>query len=350
MSGTENLFPTLEARESAALPQKLALELQSGLMVCAAVNAAVQLGLPDLLAQPISVTQVAKAQEWHEPSLLILLRALSSIGIFTEITPETFGPTERSTLLRKEGMAALVRLWGAPYQWDSWKHLAHTIKTGRPGLEVTAGEGTTIWTYLSGHPEEAVIFQQGLAANARLVLPVLLASYDFSGIKTLADMGGGFGELGMELLSAYPTMEITLFDRQEVIEQVMAYGISPQIQLTAGDFFLDPPAHMDAYVFKNVLMDWGDQEYVRIVRQCATVLAPGGCLLIVEPVLTDATPFTRFFSLQMALMMRHAHHRTLEEHRALLHQAGLTLTRVEPLGLEQMVIECRLSAPQEDAR
>jgi hypothetical protein len=235
MSGTENLFPTLEARESAALPQKLALELQSGLMVCAAVNAAVQLGLPDLLAQPLSVTQVAREQELHEPSLLILLRALASMGIFTETTPETFGPTERSTLLRNDGMAALVRLWGAPYQWDSWKHLAHTIKTGRPGLEATSGEGTTIWTYLSDHPEEAVIFQQGLAANARLILPALLASYDFSGIKTLADIGGGFGELGTVLLSTYPAMEVTLFDRKEVIEQVMAHGISPQIHLKAGD-------------------------------------------------------------------------------------------------------------------
>jgi hypothetical protein len=107
---------------------------------------------------------------------------------------------------------------------------------------------------------------------------------------------------------------------------------------------------MDAYVFKNVLMDWGDQEYLRILRQCATVLAPGGCLLIVEPVLTDATPFTRFFSLQMALMMRHAHHRTLEEHRALARQAGFILTQVTPLGLEQMVIECRLSEPKEEGR
>lgn len=222
------------------------------------------------------------------------------------------------------------------------------MSRGSTGLDT--GEGTTIWTYLSAHPEEAVIFQQGLAANARLILPALLASYDFSGVKTLADMGGGFGELGRMLLSAYPTMEITLFDRQEVIDQVMAHGIAPQIQLRAGDFFLDPPAQMNAYVFKNVLMDWGDQEYVRIVRQCVAVLAPGGCLLIVEPVLNDATPFTRFFSLQMALMMRHAHHRTLEEHRALLRQAGLTLTRVEPLGLEQMVMECRTSAPQEDAR
>jgi hypothetical protein len=94
----------------------LALELQAGIMVCAAINAAVQLDLPDLLDQPKSATQLAQESATHAPSLLILLRALSSIGILTETdnTSETeplFGPTEQSRVLRKGDMAALVQLW-----------------------------------------------------------------------------------------------------------------------------------------------------------------------------------------------------------------------------------------------
>jgi hypothetical protein len=345
---TITLFPGLDAREEEELPEKLALELQAGLMVCSAVSTAVALGLPDLVNSPLSCAQIALAQGLHEPSLRLLLRALATIGIFTERERDIFAPTDASHLLRADRMGALVALWGAPYQWESWAHLAHTIRTGKPALEAVYGDGASIWSYLSTHAEEATIFQQGLAANSQLLVPALLATYSFAGIRTLADMGGGFGALSNALLVRYPALTITLFDRPDVIAQARAHGIAPQIQLQAGDFFLDPPPQMDAYLYKNVLMDWSDADYLRLVQRCREEMTPSSRILIVEPVLTDQTPFTRFFSLQMAMMMREAHHRTLQEHQALLRQAGLVLTRAKDLGLEYMVLECRLRAEGEE--
>lgn len=344
---TTTLFPGLAARKEAALPEKLALELQAGLMVCSAVSTAVALDLPDVMDHPLSSVQIAQDQGLHEPSLLLLLRALASIGIFMEYESGVFAPTDASQLLRKDHMAALVSLWGAPYQWEAWAHLAHTIRTGRPALEAVYGEGTSIWSYLSAHAKEATVFQQGLAANSRLIVPALLAMYSFTGIRTLADMGGGFGELSKALLVRHPEIKVTLFDCQDVIDQACAHGIAPQIQLQAGDFFVDAPAQMDAYLYKNILMDWGDEDYIRLLQRCREAMIPRSRILIVEPVLTNKTPFTQFFSLQLAMMMREAHHRTLEEHRALLRQAGLVLARAKDLGLEYMVLECRLSTKGE---
>jgi hypothetical protein len=354
MPFTENLFPRLETIQGVNGPDPLALELQAGLMTCAAINAAVELGIFDLLDQPKSAAQLAQELGLHEPTLYMLLEALASIGICAAMpSPDEavllFTSTEKGRLLRTNEMAALVRLWGAAYQWDSWKHLAYTIRTGKPALEAMYGEGTTLWSYLSQHPEEAAIFQEGLVANSRLILPALFSTYDFSTAQTVADMGGGFGELSKALLHRYPSLQITLFDRKEVIDQVIERGISTQILLMAGNFFLNPPAKQDIYLFKNVLMDWGDDEYVRIVGQCAEVMAPSSRLLIVEPILANKTQFTRFFSLQMAMMMRLAHHRTLEEHRRLVRSAGLTLVSARPLGLEYMVLECRLGSTLEVA-
>lgn len=344
-----NLFPHLEQKRGANGPDPFALELQSGLMVCAAVTAAVKLGLPDLLCEPKTVTRLSQESATHELSLLILLRALASIGIFVEVDPVThlFAPTDRSVLLCSENMAPLVRLWGAEYQWQSWMHLAHTIQTGRPALEATYGEGTTIWSYLDEHTEEAETFQRGLLTNAHLIIPALLSTYDFSSLHTVADVGGGYGGLCRALLSTYPNLHITLFDRQEVIDQVHAQpkpaDLADRYHLQAGNFFLSLPPQIDCYLFKNVLMDWSDRDYVAILRRCTEVMAPGSRVLIVEPVLAGSeTPFTYFFSLQMAMMMKQAHHRTLEEHRGLAHEAGLILTGARPLGLEQMVIELRL--------
>ncbi len=346
-----DLFPHLEPRPGTHSPEPFALELQSGLMVCAAVTAAVQLRLPDLVDRPKTVAQVAQASATHEPSLLLLLRALACIGIFVEIDTEEhlFAPTERSQVLRSEHMAPLVRLWGAPYQWQAWMHLAHTIQTGRPALEAVYGENFTLWTYLDQHPDEATGFQQGLQANAQLILPALLTSYDFASLRTLVDVGGGYGALCRVLLSTYPDLRVTLFERPEVIEQVRAQAfpqhVGDRYELVAGDFFARLPAQQDCYLLKNVLMDWSDEDAVRLLSRCAEVMNPTSRVLIVEPVLAGAeTPFTAFFSLQMAMMMKEAHHRTLAEYRHLAREAGLVLTRAKPLGLEQMVIELRFSA------
>ncbi|HVU70498.1 MAG TPA: hypothetical protein VHD63_25460, partial [Ktedonobacteraceae bacterium] len=64
-----------------------------------------------------------------------------------------------------------------------------------------------------------------------------------------------------------------------------------------------------------------------------------GRVLVVEPVIGHTTPFTLFFSLQMAAMMRAARHRTLEEHQSLFAQAGFSLRQVRPLGLETLLLE-----------
>ena len=346
-----DLFPRLEPRPGTRGPDPLALELQGGLMVCAAVAAAVQLGLPDLLDRPKTVTSLAQESACHEPSLLLLLRALASIGIFIEMDGEAhlFAPTERSLLLRSEHMAPLVRLWGAPYQWHSWMHLSHTIQTGRPALEAVYGEETSLWSYLDQHPAEALGFQQGLQANAQLIIPAVLATYDFASLGSLVDVGGGSGALCRVLLSTYPAMQVTLFERPKVIEQVRAQvlpqAMGDRYELVAGDFFHHLPEQRDCYLLKNVLMDWADGDYVRLLRCCAAAMGPTSRVLIIEPVLAGAeTPFTAFFSLQMTMLMWQAHHRTLAEHRTLAREAGLVLTRAKPLGFEQMVIELRFSA------
>jgi hypothetical protein len=344
MRFANDLFPRLEAISG---QNPLALELQSGLMVCAAVSTAVELGLPVLLDQPKSVTLLAQKTATHEPSLLSLLRALAHIGIFRESDPHVFGPTERSRLLRDDRMGALVKLWGAPYQWQSWMKLTYTIQTGRPALEATYGEGATIWSYLDQHQDDFQRFQLGLQANARLIIPALLNVYDFLPIKTLVDVGGGYGGLCHALLVAYPYLHVTLFERPEVIAHISVHTL-PQsqrdrYQLHAGDFFANLPSEQDCYLFKHVLMDWSDPDYVLLMLQCASAMTPESRVLIIEPIAGPQSPFTAFFSLQMTMMMRQAHHRTLEEHRALAHKAGLILTSAQPLGMETMVLELRLS-------
>ncbi len=346
------LFPTLTGMAEHDDLDPFALSLQAGLMVCGAVVAAVKLHIFDALdSEPQSIETLSQQTRTHAPSLYLLLRALAAIGITAEVDVDThsFAHTARSRALQttvQGGMADLVQLWGADYQWDAWKHLTHTISTGAPALTVLYGEQTTLWTYLHAHRDDAHLFQRGLLANTRLILPALLSTIDFSGIAHLVDVGGGRGQVSRALLEHFPRMQVTLFERPEVIEQAREHldeltpAAAARYTLCAGDFFVALPAGSDCLLLKHVLMDWSDEAYVQILVQCRAALNPAtGRLLVIEPVIGHDTPFTLFFSLQMAAMMHSARHRTLDEHRSLFARAGFSLRTARSLGLEIMVLE-----------
>jgi hypothetical protein len=327
-------------------------------MVTSAVSTAVKLGLATHIGeQPKTIDELANGTQTHAPSLYLLMRALAGIGIFEEIDEDThmFGNTERSLLLLPDVAGSLVQLWGAEYQWDSWRDLVHTIQTGKPAISKRYGDDANIWTYLNDHPDENKQFQQGLAVNASLIIPTLLETYDFSGFQQIVDVGGGHGALSISLLRHYPQLRVTLFDRANIIELVqqgsartLPADILARYSLVAGSFFETVPGG-DCYIIKNVLMDWSDADYLRILHTCRNAMrGSSGRLLILEPVLSAETPFTKFFTLQMAMMMHAAKHRTLADHQALLATAGFTLTQAIPLGLEQMLLEAQVSTTKEE--
>lgn len=355
----EQLFPLLFQLDS-ALPDPVFFSMQSGLMLCSAVNAAVRLDLATHLQTPKPLEILAQETQTHAPSLTILLNALASIGIFKEIDKEThtFAHTERSRLLLPNvpgSMADLVGLWGAPYQWNCWRDLAYTIRTGLPAIQQQEGTGASIWSYLQGHPQESQTFQRGLTAVSNLIIPAILAQYDFSAIHHVVDVGGGHGNLATTLLRQYPRLQATLFDREMIVEHIrqdtinqLPQEVTSRYTLVAGNFFEAVPEGANCYIMKNVLMDWSDAEYLQILHNCRRAIHKGtGRILVIESMISETSPFTRFFSLQMAMMMRAARHRTREEHQALFSRAGFVLTQAHPLGLEQMLLEGRPMEQQE---
>lgn len=67
---------------------------------------------------------------------------------------------------------------------------------------------------------------------------------------------------------------------------------------------------------------------------------------MIEAIIGEQAAFAKFFTLQMVIMMGGAHHQTVTEHQALFATFGFELVCAVPLGLEQLVLEFRRSAPQ----
>ena len=91
--------------------------------------------------------------------------------------------------------------------------------------------------------------------------PSVAFGYDLSGVRTVADIGGGKGTLLAAILRANSQVHGVLFDQlsvaAEAAEVLGAAGVNDGYEIVPGDFFDGVPAGADRYILANVMHDWG---------------------------------------------------------------------------------------------
>ena len=101
---TETYFEWL----SQASPGVQLQQLMSGHWIAQAIGVAADLSIADLLAKgPKSSDELAQATGSHPRALYRVLRALASVGIFTEVEPERFALTPMAEALRTDASLSL---------------------------------------------------------------------------------------------------------------------------------------------------------------------------------------------------------------------------------------------------
>ena len=311
-----------------------------------ALHAAAALGIADRLADgPMSVGDLAAATGAHGPSLYRLLRMLVGAGVFEEETDGRFALTPLGATLRSDRPDS-VRDWalyvGAREPWEAWGRLRETVMSGEPGFVLAHGMPT--YQYLARHPELGALFDRWMTRQSEQHNAALVAAYDFSAFQKLADLGGGQGSTLAAILRANPPLRGILMDQPQVVANVTpleAAGIADRCEVVAGDMLQGVPGGVDAYLIKRVLMIWGDEPAVQVLRHCAKTLPEGGKVLVVEmvmPTSNDPSP-ARTFDLLMLLGNVGGRVRTEAEFRDLFAAAGLRLDRVIPTASPNSILE-----------
>jgi cyclopropane fatty-acyl-phospholipid synthase-like methyltransferase len=171
-----------------------------------------------------------------------------------------------------------------------------------------------------------------------------MESYDFSWIETLADIGGGNGQMLVSLLQEYPRMKGILFDLPYITSSaqlcLVEAGLSSQVDVRAGDFFQEVPPGGDAYMLKHILHDWEDDKAVAILRNVRAVMPEHGRLLVVASVVTedDEPDFGKLADIEM-MTIPGGRERTKKEYDALFLDAGFSLSKIAGCGLCSQVLE-----------
>ena len=340
------LLPIRIAKRKEENPSPPALfEMATAYWLSQAIYVAAKLGIADLLKDgPQPCVTLAASTGSDTPSLFRLMRALSSVGIFSQLDRNRFALSRLADSLQTEthgSLRAMVITIGEIH-YQACGNLLHSVRTGSPAFNNVFG--ASLFDYLQQNVDAADAFHQGMAdVSSMLAYPVLMA-YDFAGIASIVDIGGGQGKLLEKILQFNPNITGTVFDTPLTIERVRQSlgnnGWTRRCSYVAGDFFASVPQGADAYILCGVIHDWDDSRAITILRNCRRAMADKARLLLVDMVVpdTDARSFSKLLDLNM-LAMTGGRERTKAEFSALLDAADYKLTRIIPTLAPQSVIE-----------
>lgn len=339
--------------ETSAEPQVLGvLERALSTSCAASLRAAVKLGLADALGDtPATAGDLAAAVDADPDALRRLLRSLTCHQVFAEDAQGRFVHTDVSRLLRSDAADSLSHLvlWMTePWTWQLWGRLDESVRTGKDVFVDLYGREFfdhvhTAW------PQSAAVFDRAMTQASRQSATAVAGALPLSGVRTVADIGGGQGFLLASLLEHHPGVQGILFDRPDVLAGADARlreggELAGRARLVPGDCRVQLPADADAYVFKNIL-GMNDQDAHTVLGNVVKTARPGARVIIVENLVDDGPgqKFSTGMDLRMLLTVggrKHTRHSLL----ALVEQAGLTVQDVQPVNSYQHMIEATTPA------
>jgi SAM-dependent methyltransferase len=310
--------------------------LWPGAMAAQAVHVVAKLGIADLLgSDPKTASELATEANVHVPSLARFLRAITSLGFFAEDADGRFTHTPLSETLRRDHQDS-IRRWalmlGAGFVWQPCGRLYESIQSGRCAFDRVFGE--PFFQYLATHPDDAAVFNAAMSSMPSYITSVVDA-YDYSQFGRIVDVGGGHGVLLQGILSRHPDVRAVLFDLPPVVEGAAELRRSPagaRCDIVGGDVFEGVPEGADAYLLSGIIHDWPDDAALKILRNCRRAIRQDGTLLLFETVLTPSAstePQQALMDLMM-MVLTSGKERSESDFRALLRDAGFSLTRVIP--------------------
>src|SRR4029077_5379586 len=95
--------------------------------------------------------------------------------------------------------------------------LLRSVQTGSPAFSHVYG--ASLFDYLRQNIDAADAFNQGMANVASILAYAVLMAYDFAGISSIVDIGGGQGALLETILQFNPDIKGIVVDTPSTIER-----------------------------------------------------------------------------------------------------------------------------------
>ncbi|MEM9145153.1 MAG: methyltransferase [Pseudomonadota bacterium] len=303
-------------------------DLTAGFVYSQVLHAVVVLEIPERLADgPRSMAEIAAATGLAPAPAERLMAAAGSLGLVARTGDRWRLGQLGAALLGAPGVIEMVRHHALLY-----RDLADPVALLRGETEP---ELARYWGYVGGHrthalaPDETAPYTRLMAATQAMVSAEVIASYPFRRHRHLMDLGGGDGSFLRAVAVRAPRLSLTLFDlpavAAEATPRFAEAGLADRARALGGDFFADPfPEGADLISLVRVLYDHNDDAVRALLAKARTAVAPGGRLLVAEPMAeTPGAPRVGDVYFGFYIMaMTHGRPRSVARLTALLAEAG----------------------------
>lgn len=171
-----------------------------------------------------------------------------------------------------------------------WGRLTEGLRTGEP----QNGTKRTDVMFTEQYKSDAGVWRSYMVGMDYLTAPIgplLARAFDWDGIESFVDVGGGRGSVAAAVVTAHDHLSGGVFDLPQVRpifdEHITSLGLGGRISFHGGNFFTDDLPGADALMFGHVLHDWGEQERRTLLGAAFRALRPGGWVLVYDPMIDD---------------------------------------------------------------
>lgn len=310
-------------------------DITAGFVYSQILYACVELELFDRLADgPLALRDLAPSMRMTEPQADRLLRAAVALDLLERRGLDDAGSprfglgNHGAAMLGNPGIAAMV------------KHHRMLYRDLDDPLALLRGEKAETelgryWAYASSldpaQEAEASVseYSELMSISNAFVAGDVLDAYSLKPHRCLMDVGGGQGNFLLAAAERWPHLRIRLFDLPAVAararQRFEARGLGDRAETFGGDLMSTPlPQGADICSLVRVIHDHDDDKAMQILHAVRAALAPGGTLLLAEPMAETpgAEPIgDAYFGLYL-LAMGSGRPRPPRELKAMLGEAG----------------------------
>jgi len=282
---------------------------------------------------PLGSHDIASACSLHPDIMHRSLLAARSLGFF-ELTPEKkWALTELGACLTVDHPTKFrdIYLFETSITHNKlWMNFGHTLKTSEPPVQSTFPQFKNSYFELLQLPGHLELFQKAMGGYSYKDWNDVVASgCVFPSEGTIADIGAGNGFLIKKVISMQPNLKGVYFELPQVCATLQEeLALSSHLTVVPGDFFQSVPTY-DAYIIKNVLHDWDDENCLKILSNIRKASLEKSSPLYIVEWITKPGPLESFcllLDLHMALVNKGIQ-RTIAHWHDLLNKAGYTIKK-----------------------
>jgi len=218
-----------------------------------------------------------------------------------------------------------------------WNYLEEGLRTGTPQNEIRSGRKSLFEEiYTSIDKTREFVNAMGGIQTGNFIK--FAKEFDFSGYKTLCDIGGAGALLSAHVAANNPHMKCISFDLPPVspiaLENVSKMGLATRVEVRSGDFFSEPFPKADIITMGNILHDWGTDDKMKLISKAYDALPERGAFIVLENIIDDErreNAFGLMMSLNMLIETSEGYDFTAADFNEWASEAGFRRTSVMSL-------------------